>query len=153
MGTILSFRRVTPEELDRALIDSAALSEIIWRERPNGEPSGYLDKAWGGLYFLFEAAAVPVNLAYDGSPIGDEGTYFAWPAATVERVARVLRSTPFERLAAYYDRAVFTERGVYPNIWYEGSGALDYLRHHYTSLTRFFDTAARTGSAAIMHFG
>jgi hypothetical protein len=151
MGMVVSFTRVTPEELDRAMDDAEWAEEHLWDL--DREPDGYLDKAWDGIQFLLNAAEVPIDLRMDGDFIGEDGCLAGWTVGDVENAARHLRATPFEQLARHFDPARMTQRDIYPAvIWERDDDALDYLREHYEILVKFFDAAAASGSAAIMNF-
>ncbi|MCP2299150.1 protein of unknown function (DUF1877) [Nocardia amikacinitolerans] len=153
MGVILSFTKVTAERLGELVAARAEAGDEVWDiERAKGDPSGYLDKSWDGLRYLLEAAESRVNLFYDGDLIVDE--YYAWSPDLVRSTAERLRATPFTALAAHYDPAAMDGANIYPGIWTrDGDEGLGYLRYHYDVLVTFFRDAAKTGSAAIMHFG
>ncbi|MGW2662247.1 DUF1877 family protein [Nocardia tengchongensis] len=157
MGTTLSFVRVSTEELQRVQAADdphLALHELGVYARTD-EPSGYLDKAWGGLGFLMLQSSSGIELLSRDRPILEDrpGTslgLYAWPAEQVADTAAELRETPFETLQSVYDPGLMTRCGVYPKtIWETDPKALDYLRYHYQSLTQFFDYAASRNSAAI----
>lgn len=160
MGMVISFYRVTPDELARAVDDPGCVDDLLEvadeRAKKDGSPDGYLDKSWAGLDFLLGSARVPVSI-YDGDLefLDDDGYLFGWDTATVAETARVLRSTPFEELARHYDPVRMTEQSVYPSIIWarEGTEALDWLREFYEDLVAFFDDAASRGCAAIKTFG
>ncbi|MFE7740798.1 YfbM family protein [Nocardia sp. NPDC057455] len=150
MGVILSFTKVTGEQLGRLAAGSA--DELWALESADGDPSGYLDKSWDGLRYLFESAEVGIDLFYDGDLLDDE--YYGWPADLVRATAQRLKAAPFDRLAAHYDGAAMDAADIYPRIWSrDGEEGLHYLRYHYDALVAFFDNAARCGAAAVMHFG
>jgi len=153
MGMVLSFTRVTPEELNKAMADPEWAGEYLWELDRTDEPDGYLDKAWDGIQFLLDAAKVPIQLRMDGHLIDAEGCLAAWTVSDVEDAARHLRATPFEQLARHFDPARMAGQGIYPAIiWERDDDALDYLRENYEALVLFFDAAAASGSAAIMSF-
>lgn len=149
MGLVVSFKTVSPQELDAACEDPRSPAELGRRDRP-GEPGGYLDKAWAGLQFLFDEADLPIDLLADGFVINDDVTVTGWDAQTVQRVAKLLQSTPFAQLARYFDPDEMSAQAVYPSIW-GGGDSIGYLRDNYQILVRFFAAAAAAGSAAIMY--
>jgi hypothetical protein len=153
MGMTMSFHRVTADELDRITANPENVHEYLWVLERGGEPNGYLDRAWDGLRYLFEAAHLGIDLFFDGESLGTDGTLSGWDVELVRLTADRLRSTPFEQLARYFDPERMTAEDVYPNIWHEGTDALDYLHANYENLRRFFDFAATSDSAAIMSFG
>ncbi|MEV6561830.1 YfbM family protein [Nocardia sp. NPDC051756] len=156
MGMVVSFTRVTSAELARIKAAPHDATDIIdARERTRKEPSGYIDKAWGGLEYLFEHARIGVDLFADGELIDEDRMLYAWTAGLVSATAEQLRATPFTELAEHFDAEDMDDSDVYPTIWVRDGDdlGLGYLRLHYTELTRFFEYAAKSRSAAIMTFG
>ncbi|MFJ1458618.1 YfbM family protein [Nocardia sp. N2S4-5] len=153
MGMVMSFSRVTPAELARIESDPESMREFPWEPDRGGEPDGYLDKAWDGLRYLFETAELDIDLFLGGRSVDSDGTLSLWDAELVRQTAKVLRGTPFDRLARHFDPGQMTAQNVYPNIWQRGDEALHYLRVNYEHLVRFFDFAATDGSGALMSFG
>ncbi|MGW7022930.1 YfbM family protein [Streptomyces decoyicus] len=155
MGMVISFTRVTPEELDRAEKDPDWAREFLWEVdelRPDN-PEAYLDKAWAGLEFLLGKAGEPLEFLMDGYPVDDEGTLFSWGVEGVQALAKSLGALPWERLATHYDPVRMTEEEVYPDIWEPGDeDAPEYLKGNYETLVSFFDATARLESAALMSF-
>ncbi|GAA4622087.1 YfbM family protein [Actinoallomurus vinaceus] len=147
MSMVLSFTRVTPEELDRAIADPE------WAEGYLCDPDlpfCDLDKAWAGIQFLLDAAEVNVDLYDDGLPIDADCTLLGWDGGMVADAARALSATPFEELAGHYDPRKMTEAQIYPWVWRED--VPDYLRHFHRELVAFFQAAAASGDAAIRSF-
>ncbi|MEV0299043.1 YfbM family protein [Nocardia sp. NPDC050710] len=152
MGVILSFTKITGEQLDQLSAAGAEAHELLWELEPDVDSTGYLDKSWDGLRYLLDSAEVGVDLFFDGDLIDDE--YYGWPVDRVRATAQRLVATPFDRLAAHYDPAAMDGADIYPRIWTrDGDEGLNYLRYHYGVLVTFFDNAARSGAAAVMHFG
>ncbi|MGW0183734.1 DUF1877 family protein [Nocardia sp. NPDC003345] len=139
MGIVVSFDRVSEAQLAQVRTDPDKHWEVLddGRDRRT-EPDGYLDKAWQGLSDLLESTGTGIDLVLDGDPIDDSEILFAWSSALVRRTAEKLSDTPFTTLAAHSDPA-----GVH-------EAELGYLRQYYDVLVKFFDSAAATGSAAIM---
>jgi hypothetical protein len=155
MGMVISFTRVTPEELDRAEKDPEWAADFLWEVdelRPDN-PGAYLDKAWAGLEFLLGEAGEPLEFLMDGSQIDDEGTLFSWCVESVQDMAKRLRALPWERLVTHYDPVRMTEEEVYPNIWDpEDDDEPEYLKGAYETLVSFFEATARLESPALMSF-
>ncbi|MFI6764343.1 YfbM family protein [Streptomyces sp. NPDC050355] len=157
MGVTIGFIGATTEELDRAEREPSWADEYIFElysgddfpTRPYGGP----DKAWAGLQFLLDGTEVDLDFLMDGSPILEDGTLFGWSAEQIESVARQLRATPWERLAAHYDPERMTKEDVYPNTWrFDAEGELKWLEHAYEGLVAFFSEAAEGGYGAFMSF-
>ncbi|MGW1374200.1 DUF1877 family protein [Streptomyces sp. NPDC002446] len=157
MGVSIGFIGATTEELDRAAKEPSWAREHLdalydgdnFTARPHGGP----DKAWAGLQFLLDEADVELEFLMDGYPILEEGTLFGWSAEQIENVARQLRATPWERLAAHYDAERMTKEEVYPRTWrFDPEGELDWLEHAYEGIVDFFTEAAAGGYGAFMSF-
>lgn len=154
MGLTMSFTRVTPEELERAVHDrpwAVKLVEFLGELDGKEEPNGYLDKSWDGIQYLLDRAGVGVRLQDDGIPINEDNTVAGWRVENVRQTAELLRTTPFSDLAEHFDPTEMTEREVYPSFW--DADDLEYLRGNYETLVEFFAATARAKSAAIMEFG
>ncbi|SCL64249.1 protein of unknown function [Micromonospora citrea] len=148
MGSVLSFTRVTPEELTRAMADPEwAMEHVVDDE---DRPGCFLEKAWAGIQFLLDEAEVRVDLYEDGDAIDEECLLFAWDDALVAHAAKALSAAPFEALARHYDPKRMIERNVYPTVW--GDDDLGYLEFHHAGLVEFFVATAAAGDAAIRDF-
>jgi hypothetical protein len=118
MGVSIGFISATTEELDRAEKDPSWADEYVYElyagndfpNRPHGGP----DKAWAGLQFLIDETDVDLEFLMDGFQILEDGTLFGWSPEQIESVARYLRATPWERLAAHYAPERMTVEEVYP---------------------------------------
>ncbi|MFF8784357.1 DUF1877 family protein [Streptomyces sp. NPDC015125] len=159
MGVSIGFISATTEELDRAEKDPGwavayvyelyASDDFPMPDRPYGGP----DKAWAGLQFLIDETDIELEFLMDGFPILEDGTLFGWSAEQIESVARQLRATPWERLAAHYAPERMTMEGVYPNTWkLDAEGELDWLERSYGELVAFLAAAAEGGYGAFMSF-
>ncbi|MFH8568903.1 YfbM family protein [Streptomyces sp. NPDC017993] len=159
MGVSIGFICATTEELDRAEREPSWADEYVdelygtddlsMSDRPDGGP----DKAWAGLQFLLDETDVDLEFLMDGFQILEEGTLFGWTAEQVKSVARQLRATPWEKLAAHYDPELMTKQDVYPNSWrFDPDGELEWLESSYEELVAFFTEAAKGGYGAFMTF-
>ncbi|ARF58432.1 DUF1877 family protein [Streptomyces gilvosporeus] len=159
MGVSIGFICATTEELNRAEKEpswaDAFLGELYGSDdfpmpdRPYGGP----DKAFAGLQFLFDAADVSLDFLMDGFSILEDGTLFGWSAEQIESLARQLRATPWEQLAAHYDPQRMTRENVYPNTWrFRPEDELEWLKDAYDELVTFLTAAAERGYGAFMSF-
>lgn len=159
MGVTMSFYRVTPDELALAEEEPERIEELVdvayEREKKDGSPSGYLDKAHAGLDFLFRAAGVPVHLDDADIYLDDDGQFSGWDEETVAKTAQSLRSTSFDDLARHYDPVAMTEQKVYPSIMWmrEDDEARKMLGRFFKGLVAFFEDAASRSFAAIKSVG
>lgn len=151
MSMVATFTQVTPGELQRLQEDPQWLDGLMLvRDEEPDRADGYLDKAWDGLDFLFDAQGVPLRLQEDGAPLGRDMTHFGWTAESISKMADLLRQTPFETLAAHYDPEQMNE-DVYGS-WADEDDDLDYLRQYYEVLSAFCESSCASGSAAILEF-
>lgn len=156
MGMYISFVGATTEELDRAEKDPSWADEFVYELYDNeddplpGRPDVGLDKKWAGLQFLLDETDVELEFMMDGFPILEDGTLFGYSAEEVKTVARQLRATPWEQVAAHYDAEEMTKEDVYPRIWDDDGG--DWLEDAYDELVEFFGKAADRGLGAFMTF-
>ncbi|WP_067977414.1 DUF1877 family protein [Nocardia caishijiensis] len=150
----MSFMRVSATELEAAMRHRDIMEEFLAAyEPPAGDPSGYLDKAWGGLNYLLEAARTGVDLFFTAVPL-PVGEYNGWTAEQVSHTAELLTNTPFATLADHYDPAAMVAARVYPNMWgLPSNDGLGYLREYHRNLVAVFQHAAHHESALIQHFG
>ncbi|NLU66740.1 YfbM family protein [Streptomyces sp. HNM0574] len=159
MSVTISFVSATPEELDRAekepdwadeYVD--ALYDFDDPEAP-GRPDCGPEKAWAGLQFLFDEAEVDVDLLMDGFTIQEDGTLFGWTPEQIASLARDLRATPWQQLAAHYHPEEMTKEDVYPNMWrFDPDSELEWLKDAYEELVAFCTAAAERGYGAFMMF-
>ncbi|MET9210361.1 MULTISPECIES: DUF1877 family protein [unclassified Nocardia] len=155
MGAVMSFTRVGAADLERIVADRELAARFVEQVRtPDTEPTGYLDKSWAGLRYLFEAARTGVDLFFTGRPldIAAEG-YSVWSPEDVSHTAALLRGLPFDQLAAHYDPERMDATLVYPHVWVrDGDDGLRELGFHYAQLVRVFDFADRHGSGFVQSF-
>ncbi|WP_109526150.1 MULTISPECIES: YfbM family protein [Nocardia] len=156
MGMVVSFTAVTEAQLARLVAEPESAWELL-HESDSGECelSGYIDKAWAGLDYLFTRAGVGIDLFFDGEALGADGELFAWSPSLVSATAVTLKSTPFATLAAHFDAVDMDERDIYPPVWKRDGDeiGLGYLGENYKELVMFFVHAAKSGSGAVMSFG
>ncbi|MFE0190369.1 YfbM family protein [Streptomyces sp. NPDC058989] len=157
MGVTIGFIGATTEELDRAEKDPAWADgytfELYTGDDVPARPQGGPDKAWGGLQFLLDQTDLYLDFLMDGSPILEDGTLFGWSAEQIEGLARQLRATSWEELAAHYDPEQMMKEEVYPNVWrFDPEGELEWLKSAYEELVAFFSEAAEGGYGAFMSF-
>jgi hypothetical protein len=163
MSMIGEYARVTPNELKRALSDPGwaydFVQELLEEQEEADQPTGQArcldtDKAWHAIGFLLRRVGFPVDIVHGEQPIpgADDWGYGPPCYLTPERVriaAESLPSIPFEALVQGVTPEQLSQADVYPQIWSDQS-ALDYVRHHYESLSPFFVAAAAEGDAVLV---
>ncbi|MFE5211787.1 YfbM family protein [Streptomyces sp. NPDC056600] len=169
MSMIGEYLRVTAAELDRAIQDpdwAFDLTEEVQDAEEESEPapgearhfSTY--KTWNLLGFLLERADFPVDAVHGEEPFAEDedwgyGPPRYLPAKRVRYAAAELRATTYDQLVSGVDPAdlaeaeVYPLTGVYPLGWHE-PGALEWGRHWYDGLTRFFEAAAAADHAMLV---
>jgi hypothetical protein len=110
------------------------------------------DKAWAGHDFLLHRAGAPVDVVHGGLRLTDDEWGYEPPRylspSEVATAAAFLAGTPFTALEPHFDPPAMV--GVYPEIWDEGLGALEYLRSWYEPLAAFLGHAATDGDGVIV---
>lgn len=125
---------------------------------PRSAPRLDIDKAWHGIHFLLtgevSTATPPLGDAVmGGTPVGEDEGYGParlLSAEQVKAVAEALKPLTREIVAARFDAEAMANAQVYPSIWDEGEGALDYLMMHYDELRAFYLRAAKRGDAVLV---
>ncbi|MGW6705940.1 YfbM family protein [Streptomyces sp. NPDC054956] len=157
------YLRITPAELDRALMDpewALGLAEEIQDAQEESEPAPAearhftTHKAWHLLGFLLERSAFPVGIVHGEEPLATDCDWGYGPPQylTPDRVqlaADTLRETTFDQLIQDVDPSELTRAGIYPQIW-DSPDSLEWARDVLTPLTEFFRGAASTGHAMLI---
>ncbi|SIH38930.1 Domain of uncharacterised function (DUF1877) [Mycobacteroides abscessus subsp. abscessus] len=148
----MSLQRISAQDAAEIIANPAAIDEIRFRRRDPNEPTGDLDRAWGGLDYLLGCSRTPVILLFTGTII-DPASFSVWSVDDVKSAAGHLAATSFETLAAHYDPAAMNAEGIYPKDWEAPESSLPYLQLHYANLQKFLQHAASTQSAALWSHG
>lgn len=166
MSMIGILLRVTNEQLESFLIDSALLEEFADAE--DIEESGSqldLDKSWDAINFLLtghsvdtiETAEPPLSqVLFSGQLVDEEQDMGYGPAhyLTPEQVNEV--STALSMISASdfrqrYDADKLNEKGVYPQAWEDNEDEKDYLADNFEDLKTFYSKAAEEGQAIVAY--
>ena len=149
MSMITYYRRAAPEAVAevRRLQDEDPAKAV---EYAGALPGTHTDQAWAGLHMLLLDLDPPVDVVNGGDPLPGQDTLRLLPAAQVAAGAEFLSRTPFDALAAGYDRALMESIGVYPADLWEADWALSYLEDAYLRLVPFFQEAAAAGDAVLV---
>jgi Domain of unknown function (DUF1877) len=148
MSVITNYRRASPDavaEVQRLLNDPIKAVEYA-----DTLPGTHTDKAWAGLSVLLLDLDPPVDVINGGDPLPGQDMIRLLPAADVAAGTAFLDRTPWDALAAGYDRAFMESVGVYPEDLWEADWALSYLEDAYLRLVPFFRAAAATGDAVLI---
>jgi hypothetical protein len=163
MSMMGEYLRVTTAELARAVQDpdwAMELAESVQDAEEEAEPapaearcfSTY--KTWDVLRFLLARVDFPVDVIHGEEPFAEDEDWGYGPPRYLrpERVrlaSDALRAIPYDELISRVEPAELTRAEVYPLIWNEPR-ALEWARHWYDGLTRFFDAAAKADNAMLV---
>ncbi len=163
MSMIGEYLRVTAAELDRAIQDPDWASDFVDEVQDGEEESEPAPsearcfstyKTWDMLRFLLARVEFPVDVIRGEEPFAEDEDWGYGPPRYLrpERVrlaAKALRATEFTQLISGVDPAELMSAEVYPPRWSE-PGALEWGRHWYDGLTRFFEVAATADDAMLV---
>jgi hypothetical protein len=116
-----------------------------------------VDKAWHGIHYLlsssvWEGEGPLADVVLRGTEIGGDVGYGPARYLTpqqVQAVAEALADLPTDYLERRYNREELARAEIYPEIWDEGEGALEYLQHWYESLRKYYLDAASKRNAML----
>lgn len=158
MSMIGHFLSVPQAELDALRADPEQVQEALFTTHEDDDVN--VEKAWHGIHFLLTGKIVPGegpldHVVFGHAPIGEEdlgyGPAMASDAADVADIAAALEAVTDDELRTRFDPDAMDE--IYPNIWDEGDGALDYLMEHLQEVRAFYRNAAAQGHAVITWLG
>ncbi|ADD45847.1 YfbM family protein [Stackebrandtia nassauensis] len=159
MGMYMTFVRLTPAELTKAVNDPEWAEEFVdeFYEDDDIDPLADLDleKSWGGLIYLSDEAGLGLSLLDSGTRIiSDDTCIDGWDADEVKATAKALSETPFSKLVAHYNPAAMMSQEVYPRVWdADPEGELESLEWNYRQMVEFFTAAAAANHAVLMSWG
>lgn len=113
-----------------------------------------LDKAWHGLHFLLTQSAWggdgPLAFLVNGGEADEEADMGYGPARTFSKaetqaIAKALDAIDVATLEKRFDPAKMAAEEIYPSIWDEGEGALEYVISYFEVARDFVRRAAKAG--------
>ena len=150
------FRRADRDLVSALQAGSRKTSEVLFDDSGLGLD---LDKAWHGLNWLLCGDAwgtgdKPEGLAIMGGvEFGEELGYGKARLLEPEQVqacAAALATISVADLEARFEPSAMQEDEVYPDIWDEGPGALEYLTSYFEPLRGFYSAAAEAGDHVLL---
>ncbi|PZR23525.1 MAG: DUF1877 domain-containing protein [Citrobacter freundii] len=159
---VLNFLRVSEDELNEILENSAFLDEILYDE--NDEPAPTLtdiDKSWEGILFILtgqnlETLDHPLGAALFSGQVVDEDQDMGYGPAhyltpgQVETINEQLGAFTVEEVKARYNPARMTELSIYPGVWdKEDDQVFEYLLEWFLEVKQIYTTAAAEKQAVI----
>jgi hypothetical protein len=162
MGMIGNFVPLQEEQLQALIENPASIAAFLYPEdSDDDEPANHLDvdKAWHGIHFLLTGEAwggtPPLSMAViGGTEFGEDvgyGPAHYLTSSQVLEVAQALIRIPRSKLVEGFSPSAMSAAEIYPNIWDEGDGALEYLLEHYDSLVLFYQEAASRRDAVLQY--
>lgn len=160
MGIDVSYRRITPEQLDEAIADcevanglAAAPARDEYDKAPADARMLFIGKTWDAIRYLLELADGPTGMV-DGEPTRAEvaESMYRLDGEQVRRVAGWLAAVSFDELIGSADPSDPDRRHIY-KIDLDCPGDVTSVRVCYESLALFFAAAARHGDAMLIIHG
>lgn len=157
MSMIGCFRRLSRTELEELIASPETIFEHL--DGVGDSSAMDVDKAWHGIHFLLTGNAWEVEDALGsavigGVEIGEDVGYGPARYLTPERVQEVAAAleglTP-EQFVERFDAGALEKNQIYPEIWGEGEGALEYLEEYYKELRSYYLAAAAQGEAMLLY--
>ncbi|MFV0331834.1 MAG: YfbM family protein [Dysgonomonas sp.] len=164
MSMISNFLRVSQEELDSFLENSALLEDRFYNEGDDEDPCMLdIDKAWDGIIYLLTGKSIQGIDMSDQSglhtvilsgqlidPEQDMGygpAHYLTPDQVQELSATISKETRESMLSRFKPADM---HDVYPTIWEEeGEEAFDYVFANFQELQKFYAQAAKENQAVI----
>jgi Domain of unknown function (DUF1877) len=157
MGMIFSYMPVEQLEIDMLLGDPNLAFEFL---EENDERSSDIDKAWHGIHYLLTGDAIlgefPLSFILNGGQVisGDElPTIRVFRREEVQLIAHALLQSKRQSLKERFDPKAMKLAQVYPDIWGNGDGELDYLKENFELLCQDFKTIAADEKALVTCIG
>jgi Domain of unknown function (DUF1877) len=156
MGVRACLYEITPEEYEACKADLSKADPVIMREATPARAECGLDKAWGGLRFLFIAGDYTSEaemLDFEHAPQhGDHQFILVSPMDVMTLADNFLWEGRAAHLAEGY--APPNMRGIYPDVWErDGDEALNYLLSFIPNLREFFSAVSSRSNAALAAVG
>ena len=151
-----NFLQISPAQLHEAIEDPTMIESLLDTESDSQDAID-VDKAWHAIHYMLTNSAWEgdeplANAVLGGTAIGDDVGYGPAKYITSAQVKDVAAKLPNrELLKTAFDGNAMTTEEIYPEIWDEGSDALDYILEYYDSMKSFFMDAASRGNAMLKY--
>lgn len=159
MSMIGGYVAITAEQLDDVLDESVEVSDLVWPE-DDGVPCDVLsiDKMWHVIHFLLTGEVwggdLPLcNAVLGGTElVGTDAGYGPFRYLTPDEVRATALGLAGLPMADLWGRFVPDEDEVAEIYGWIGDDAqFDYVSENYEPLRTFFQTAAASGKAMLLH--
>lgn len=157
MSMIGNYLIVTKNELESLYADPSSISDFLYQEKESDVID--IDKAWHAIHFTLngsEWAGIDpfFNVVLGGEPIGEENVGYG-PARglfpeQVSKTSEALEAIDESEFRSRFNTAGLSKNDIYPQIWDEGSEALDYIASYYLGVKETFKKATNEGKALII---
>ena len=162
MSMIGNYRRVSESELSTICAKADSISDFLYSEVNKRSESAHLDidKSWHAIHFLlndsqWEGTYPLVCVVMGGECIGEEDVGYG-PARyltsqQVKEVANAMDQITERQLLDKFDAELMNREEIYPQGWCDSQEERDYIGQYYSSLGKFFRSAADAGDAMIVY--
>ena len=150
LGRLLGMKSPDPPEPVSLPADWPELKE---------EDELYLDKTWHGIHFLltgsdWEGDEPLCYVVKGGQEVGEidvgYGPARALRSEQVKHFAEALDAVSDDELRQRFDPSKMAEQSIYPTMWDEGEGALDYLMEYVPALRSFASNTVEQGKGLVV---
>jgi Domain of unknown function (DUF1877) len=157
MGMIFSYMPIEQSEFDELIGDPNLAFEFL---EENDDRSADIDKAWHGIHYLLTGIAnegeFPLGFILTGGQVisGEElPSIRIFRPEEVRSIAQALLHSKWSSLRDRFDTKAMKEAQVYPDIWGNDDGELDYLKENFEQLCRDVETIAANEKGLITCIG
>lgn len=153
-----ALQREQPGWLDRLLGKKAPVrtDPSLFALGPDEGKDVYFDKAWHGLHYLLTktdwGGEPPLDFLISGGRDVDDANR-AFEAAQVTAIDEALRPIDTDWLRARFDAADMNRLKIYPLVWSEDNGGLDYCLEYFDEVKEFIRQAATRGLGMVVSCG
>ena len=160
MSMIGNYRRVSETTLSTVCSNPQAISDFLYSGGSGGSDDLDIDKTWHAIHYLlngsrWEGTYPLICVVLGGECIGEQDVGYGparyLTAQEVKDVAIAIEAIPGSTLLERYDADRMNQTEIYPRGWSDSPGDRTYIEQHYSSLVKFFRSAADAGDAMIIY--
>lgn len=161
MGMVVTFLRISDQELETYKKNSQLLEDRIYSDEIDDDPNFIeIEKSWDGIIYLLTGKGAADSTGYlervifSAQFIDEEQNFGYGPAhflmgEEVKELNQRLTKISIEELKLNFNPAEMSRLGIYPSIWEEGESAFEYLSTYFEVLKNFYVEASKNNQAII----
>ena len=165
MGMILSIVQFSPSKLQEYISDPEKFEfDLGSLEKNETDKSVDLDKSWEAIHFLFTENKIGsgeglLSQAIYGEQFFDEEQDLGMGPASyltpeqVKEINSLISNLGEDFLKENYKPEEMDRKGIYPKFWRQDPTLIDYVRHNFFALKKFYKDAAEKGNAIASYLG